>query len=307
MPNTLAHLGAQALATRAIVPRADPKWIYAGAVVPDVPWIMQRAVRTIVPTVDPYDLRLYAVAQASLVVSLLLCGALAALSTAPRRAMVIVSMNALFHLLLDGIQTKWANGVHLFAPFSWELWNAGWWWPESLPTYLLTAFGAAFVAWTWWRRAATPIALSLTSWYRVGTAAILLTAYFIVPFALRGGPEAANNHFVATLRDRDARTHRYVEFDRSGYVPGEHADVLDTFAREQLQVLEPALNRPATVSARATFLDDSTIVIHELHDHSGWPRDLLTYVGLVLVAVAWVPASRRKLRDLGDRAQQPPG
>ena len=261
MPNTLAHLGVQALATRAVIPRADAKWIYAGAVVPDVPWIIQRAAHSLGASVDAYDLRLYAVAQASLLVSLLLCGALSALSAAPRRVMVVLAVNVLFHLLLDGIQTKWANGVHLFAPFSWKLWNAGWFWPESLPTYLLTALGAAFVAWSWWRDSGTPVQLASISGRRLAAAGALLTAYLITPLALRGGPEAANNHFVATLRDRDARTHRYVEFDRSGYVPGEHADVLVTFAREQLQVPEPALNRPATVSVRATFLDDSTIVI----------------------------------------------
>ena len=221
--------------------------------------------------------------------------------------MVVLGVNVLFHLLLDGIQTKWANGVHLFAPFSWKLWNADWFWPESFPTYLLTAFGALFLAWSWWRDSSTPVQFASISKRRLAAAGALLTAYLVTPLALSRGPEAANNHFVATLQDRDARTNRYVEFDRSTYVPGEHADFLVTFAREQLQVAEAALNRPATVSARATFLDDSTIVIHELHDHSGWPRDLLTYVGLVLVAVVWVPASRRKLRDLGDRAQQPPG
>ncbi len=288
MPNTLAHLGVQGLVTRAIVPRADPKWIYLGAVIPDVPWIIRRVVRGALPVVDAYNLQLYAVVQASLVVSLLLCAACAAVSSAPRKVFGILTLNAVVHLLLDGIQTKWANGVHFFAPFSWELWNAGWFWPDSLVTYVLTAFGAVFVASIWWRGLDRTVDLSLGSRRRLLGAAILFTAYMVGPLALRGGPESADNNFVRTLRTRDDRATRYVEFDRARHVHGEEYDTIRTFAGEELRVARRALNGSATVSVRATFQDDNTILIHHLHDHSNWPRNLASVIGLALVVVAWV-------------------
>ena len=77
MPNTLAHFGIQGVATRLVVRDADPKWIFLGGVLPDVPWILNRGLPALVPGVDRIDLRLYAVLQSSLAGSLVLAGAVA--------------------------------------------------------------------------------------------------------------------------------------------------------------------------------------------------------------------------------------
>ena len=121
MPNTLAHLGVQLALTRCVMRQADPKWIYAGCVIPDLPWIARRILDASLSGLNAYDLRLYAIAQSSLVCSLLACGALAALSRTPLASFAVLGLGAGIHLLLDACQIKWANGVHLFAPVSWEL------------------------------------------------------------------------------------------------------------------------------------------------------------------------------------------
>ena len=66
MPNTLAHLGVQGFITHAAIKDAEPKWIAFGCLIPDLPWILQRAIAVLLPQVDGYELRLYAIAQASL-------------------------------------------------------------------------------------------------------------------------------------------------------------------------------------------------------------------------------------------------
>ncbi len=71
MPNTLAHLGVQTLWSKAILPRADFKWISLGCILPDLPWIVQRIVTLGLPGVNPVELRLYWIVQASLGFSLL--------------------------------------------------------------------------------------------------------------------------------------------------------------------------------------------------------------------------------------------
>lgn len=101
MPNTLVHLGIQGIATRLMIREADYKWIFTGAILPDIPWILKRAVTTIVPGVDPIDLRLYAIAQSSLAGCLFLAGALAIFSRRPWRVFFILVLNSLIHLLLD--------------------------------------------------------------------------------------------------------------------------------------------------------------------------------------------------------------
>jgi len=142
MPNTLGHYGVQGAASRALFGRVDPRWIMAGCVLPDVPWILQRLTQAVFPGAYPYDLRLYFVAQASLFGALVGCGAAAALAPKPRRIFLLLAFNVLFHLLLDACQTKWGNGVHLLAPASWHMLNFGWFWSAEWPSHALTAAGA---------------------------------------------------------------------------------------------------------------------------------------------------------------------
>ena len=75
MPNTLVHMGVNSLTQRAIINKADFKWIYIGCIIPDIPWILQRIVQKI-PAINLYDLRLYSIIQATLLFSLLLSAAL---------------------------------------------------------------------------------------------------------------------------------------------------------------------------------------------------------------------------------------
>ena len=75
--------------------------------------------------------------------------ALATISKHFWRTLIILSINSLLHLLLDATQIKWANGVHFFAPFNWQLANFNLFWPESIPTYILTFFGLIYFAINW--------------------------------------------------------------------------------------------------------------------------------------------------------------
>ena len=72
MPNTLAHFGIQGVATRMIIRNADLKWIIFGTIIPDIPWITNRILLTIVPSIDPINLRVYVIAQSSLFFCLIL-------------------------------------------------------------------------------------------------------------------------------------------------------------------------------------------------------------------------------------------
>ena len=143
MPNTLAHLGVQGLATRALLPRSDLKWIALGCALPDLPWIARRLVRPFVGDATLLDQRLVRLVQGSLLFCLVLSGAFSTLAREPGKVFRILALNSLLHLLLDACRTKWGNGVHLFAPVSWKLTNFGLFWPESPVTVVLTVGGLA--------------------------------------------------------------------------------------------------------------------------------------------------------------------
>lgn len=304
MPNTLAHLGIQGLATRAIMPGADLKWIYLGCIVPDLPWILQRAARPLLSDVSAYDLRLYTIVQSSLFMSLIVAGAFSVFSSRPRRVFAILALGSLLHLLLDAVQEKWANGVHLFAPFSWELLNFGYFWPEDFPTYLLSTLGLLFFVIVWWRVPCGAADLLLPRGRALALGGILLLAYAFGPVVFLSGPEAQDNHSVKTLRARPERPGRAVEFDRVAYLHRAGGDVLRTFVGEELAVEGIKLDRSGRVSVRGRFVDPDTVLIVELHAHRSLARDLASYLGLTLVLAYWIRALRPGLAEWIRRASE---
>ena len=152
MPNTLVHFAAQGAASRALWRRLDPRFLYLGCVLPDLPWILRRAIVAFGVPVDAFDLRLYTMGLASLAITLLLAAAVAVATTAPRRVFAWLGLNALLHLLLDATEIKFGNGVHLLAPFSWRMTSFELL-PGESPVYLLlTIGGALLVLWDIARR-----------------------------------------------------------------------------------------------------------------------------------------------------------
>jgi len=287
MPNTLAHFGVQGVASRLVFRDADPKWIYAGCIVPDAPWIVRRAVIGLVPGVDPIDVTVYAAVQASFGISLALCAGLAFLSRRPRLIAPLLAFNVLLHLLVDALQTKWGNGVLLFAPFSWEVWNAGLFWPEEWPTYALTIFGAAWVAWAWVRRAGRPVALARPRPGRLLAAVAALALYALLPLAHMDDVEQAESNSLGELRRPEAGD--AVAFDRLSYEKRDDGDYIETWADKDFRVVGgERLDHSAQVSFKGRLRAEDSIVLHALHDHGPLSRNYFSYLGLALFALAWV-------------------
>ena len=308
MPNTLAHLGLQGFTTRSILRDADIKWIYLGCIIPDIPWILQRFMSFTFPNIDSYDLRLYAIVQASLLFCLLLSLAFATLSKYFWRTSIILNTNVLLHLLLDASQIKWANGVHFFAPFRWQLTNFHLFWPESIVTYILTVFGLSYFVVFWRKSIAIKDLLIPRSALCICFLVFLVAAYFVLPFFLLDRAESADNHFVKTLRNVKSRQGNHIEFDRNRYMPRNEGGKLVTFAGEEIGVEGMKLEHPATVSIRGRFIDNDSLSVSEFHIHSDWFRDVGSYTGLALIAIVWVVAlfrirkwqSTLKLHKYGD-------
>ena len=291
MPNTLAHLGAQGFSSRALK-WAQPHWIATGCLIPDLPWILQRLAARM-PGIDLLDLRLYCVVQASLFFCLLLSAALAMFDRNSIAAFIIIGLNCCAHLLLDACQTKWANGVHLFAPFSWQMINFGFFWPEHAVTYLLTAAGIAYAIFLW-RKAQLAAELAMPHGHKRLVATGLLVAYVALPAAFMHTAERADNHFVRTLREREHRTGRRIEFDRCSYENG----TLSPFTGEILASAGLALPTAATVSIKGVFLASDSIRVEAYHVHNIAFRDGASYIGIILVGIIGIAAWRRRFSPI---------
>ncbi|HEY0833994.1 MAG TPA: hypothetical protein VGE72_08825 [Azospirillum sp.] len=296
MPNALVHFAIQGAVTRAVAPAADVKWILLSAVIPDLPWIAQRAVRALAPGIDPFDLRLYASVQSSLAFIVLLSGALALVSRRPRMVFAILAGNGLFHLLLDAVEAKWGNGSLLLAPWSWSGFNVGIVWPEAPVIVALTTVGGLLAGWMLVKPGAA-IGLAMPAGRRAAAAAALLVAYLLAPLPLLPAAEAADAHFVQTLRHAELRSGRAAAFDRAQLTPDRTGCRLRAYAGEPVAVDGDCPEQSETVSVRGRFTGPSHFSIEALHVHEPALRDIPSYLGLGLLALAWIVPLLRSARS----------
>lgn len=282
MPNTLVHFAAQGAASHALWRALDPRFVYLGCLLPDLPWILRRAIVGLDLPADVFDLRLYTMGLASLAVTLLLAAALAALTSAPRRVFAVLGVNALLHLLLDATEVKFGNGVHLLAPFSWRMTSfelvAG----ESLVYLVLAACGALLVAWEIARPrpATTPLELRPR---RLVAAAALGAAYLLAPLPFLGAIQESGSYSVKTLRETDAREGRSIGLDRAPFVATPAGGFVQLWTGERVRATGTLPAHDALVSLHGTFLAPDVLRVDELFEHRR-SRDWPSYLGLALLA-----------------------
>ena len=297
MPNTLAHLGTQGLISTKIVKKSDLKWVFIGCILPDLPWILRRILLALKIPISLYDLQLYTIVQSSLAGCLFLSIAIACLSSNYKRVFLILSLNTIFHLLLDSLQIKWASGVHFFAPFSWQLIRFDLFWPESVPALILSIIGIIFIVYACFKLPVSVDDIHFPRGRHIVIFFLSLLAYILIPISLISMPEEANNHFIKTLRETEFRQGRLVEIDRRPIYHKNGNCILNTLAKEELILRGLEKGCDGLVSVRAKFINQKTIHATEIHRHWGRFRDLLSYIGLSFVGFYWLRCWKVKFVD----------
>lgn len=267
----------------------DPKLVYIGLLIPDLPFILRRLVLFSYPEINEYDLALYSIIQSTLIFSLILSLALSLLTSEIRKTFVILSINAFAHLVIDATQIKWGNGVHLIAPLDWQPINFGFYWPESILIKISYLLGLAYIFMNWRKAVLTPIPFKMAFSMPKAIAALLLCFYLFIPPLIFNLPEESGSHFIQTLRNKEKRRGRAIEIDRASYRP----EVLGgriIVANEEIKVFNNAPANSGVISLKGTFTDTQTIEINEWHMHSNWLRDSSSYLALVLISSSWLVA-----------------
>ncbi len=290
MPNTLVHLCIQTPASQVLFREADTKWIAIGCIIPDIPWILQRIIPAIFSNINLIDLRIYTIIQASLFFCLLLCLALSILASNRGGVFLLLSLNCLLHLLLDAMQIKWANGVHFLAPVSWQMTSFSLLWPENRAIILLSGLGLGALIYFGYMDRNKPVKLSGMKKNRI-TALLIIISYFVLPFPILQGPETENNHYVATLRNKEERPGKYIEFDRAVFRSNDNTARI--FSGERLKVKGNLPLKDGKISVRGDFVDVETLEVTSFHAHSIF-RDIASITALSIIVLIWLIAMARK-------------
>jgi len=285
VPNTLVHFAVQGAASHGFWRRLDPRFVYLGCLLPDLPWILRRAVVGFGLPVDSFDLRLYTMGLASLAVTLLLAAAVAVATTQPKRVFAVLGLNAFLHLLLDATEIKFGNGVHLFAPLSWRMTGFDLVGGESAVYFALTLGGALLVAWEIARPHGSGVAFALRP-RRVAAAGALVAAYLLAPLPWLRAIESSDSYSVKTLREVNARTGRAVGLDRTAFLSTPAGGVVQLWTGESVRATGPLPDHDATVSLYGTFLAPDVLRVDRLTEHRR-NRDWASYLALVLLALVW--------------------
>ena len=278
MPNTLCHIGIQAPLNGIVLKKTELLWVIIACVLPDLPWI-QLKILLATQAFNPYDLRLYFTAQASLLLCLILSAGLSLMSQHSKKVFVILGANCLFHLLLDSLQIKWGNGVNIISPFNWELFHLDLFWPEYTGTVLFTMIGATYL-FRFWRKLVSHNPLSLTPHkLKYSFAAVLLSVYCIIPIFFTGQLEKADTYFIHTMRNSNERSGKTIKLDRAhfSFDDGE----VKAWNGEQFKLTGNLPKTSGRVSFSGVFLDSSTIKSQEYHLHKDH-RDLASFLGLFM-------------------------
>lgn len=277
MPNTLCHIGFQAPVAR-FIPGIDLRLVILACVLPDIPWILQRILIK-APFINSHLAQLYFVIQASLLFCCILSAALALCTSEPGKSFCILAGNSLFHLLLDACQIKWANGVHLFAPFSWEMLRFDLSWPEYPLWPAVSLFGLFYLVFNWQKIVCVHFPLARLNWQRVGCIVTLLALYFAAPPLFFSPVEKLDNAFLKTLHLVEQRPGKYIEFDRLSFSAG--TALLRTKTGEQIELTGEIPKTSGIYSVQGKFITAHQVEVSQFHQHT-IIRDIASLLGIFM-------------------------
>lgn len=280
MPSTLVHMGVQGFATRFVWARVELLWIFMGIVIPDLGWITQRVAKHLPLDISRYDLLGYATVQSSFAVCLIVCAAIAVLTSRPARVFLILALSVLFHLLIDASEVKWANGVLLFAPFFWKFTSWNLFLQDGILSIVLTMASFVYLV-KIWKTGIGEVSRSLFQITRRSVIAclVLLAMYLSAPLLMINKPHEANLYDLATLQGVETRSGKSVTLDRV-YFDAENSSV-KIYTGETIRVLDLEVKDRSLVSLRGTFVSPMVLQVDESLIHHPWLRDTFAKVGLL--------------------------
>jgi hypothetical protein len=278
LPNTLCHIGIQAPLNGLVLKKNEIIWVIIACIIPDLPWIELKLLLA-THTINPYDLRLYCTAQASLIFCLILAGGLCLWTHNSIKIFLILGINSLLHLVLDSLQIKWGNGVNIISPFNWELFHLDIFWPEFSGTIIFSAVGFMYLLYNWNKIKASNPQYRTSSKKKHLIGSLFIALYFLGPLYFIDQLDDADTYFIHTMRNFNERTGKPIKLDRAHYNANTHE--VKIYSGEKIKITGKLPQKSGRVSFSGFFQDSNTITSKAFHQHSNY-RDLASFIGLFM-------------------------
>jgi hypothetical protein len=185
--------------------------------------------------------------------------------------------------------------VILFAPFSWELVNYGFFWPENVFNYIITFSGLLYFIINWNYVKNEKLQINLKSIYSA-ISFVLFLLYLVAPLIFFQEVYDIDNHFVKTLKSAEDRKSKYVELDRKSifYNDSTNSHWIQSFNHDLIELSEIKNIKSTRISVRGYFDTNNRIKVIDFHENWDVFRDGASYLGLTLILLVWVLAIKRK-------------
>ena len=294
MPNTLTHIAVNGFISKSIFKNSDLLWIYLGCVIPDFPWISMKVIELLSSNLNGYDVKAYAIVQASFLFCIILSASFALIGRNRVRVFLILILGSFLHLILDSMQIKWANGINLFAPFSWEMVSFNLFWPENNITYFLTISGILFFILNWKSitKISRPFKIDKNG---LILSLLLIILYFTLPLLMIDSIYKNDLHYLSTLKDYEARVGKYVELDRKKirFDKKSNSTWINAYDGQYIELGNIPEISARKLSIRGKFIEKELIEVAEYHENWALFRDGSSYIGIVLIGLVWVIVIKR--------------
>lgn len=302
MPNTLAHIGLQVSATKAVAKDFDVRLVLVGCLIPDLPWILQRLLN--VTPLDVLDVRAYTLTMASPFFCTIFALGFGLFFKRWMWVFAGVSIQCLLHLLLDGLQDKKGAGVHWFAPFNWTEFSFPIFPMEGWIIHTASILGicvSILILWLTIKHLPKWRISSMSSVPRIkgGLIITLFGIYTLLPLALLDQPINANVHNLAIWERLIEREGKQIRLDRCQFAPGSPAKIKDSLSKDWISISGIDLKEPATVSLIATFIKADQLRADSYFVHTKGLRSFYTMIGLGFILLIFLSSAsfRKELKE----------
>ncbi len=281
MPNLLTHFGATYLLFWPLPWRIDLRLLFLGALLPDLPWIIYRALERLT-ALDPINLLAYLIPFSTPIVVLLVAACIALLHQRPLTCFGILGTAGVLNIVLDALQTRPVSGPLLLYPFSFRQYSLHWFWSEDIISYVAVGVSLVCIAFAL-RRPIWPTPFRLQN---LGLVVSLLFGICVL-ISLTHKPLIAQNVYTLGFASQPEKWEGEwvtLEFD-----PVVERNLVQVHPSRGLrvQVMGDVDLQPGEGVTLGGFYRDGKIYPEMIRRHRGGLRDLFSYAALLIFVAVW--------------------